>query len=244
MSLSRDSRIRLGIALGVVCITLLLGAIGIWHAQRQQIESTPIPATPASQATVVPTSTPLPTATPSPLTPPTPTPSSPQPTPSPTPDSPPVRLIIPALNLDVPVVEIGWRIVGKGTERHSEWQMPDYAAGHHINSANPGQAGNVVISGHHNVKGKVFEPISQDVDREEPRLKPGSEIQLYAADGRSYTYQVEQVLLLQEVGATEEERRQNARWMAPTQEPILTLITRWPLWANTHHVVVVARLKR
>jgi sortase A len=174
---------------------------------------------------------------------PAPTQSSPQLTPSPTPDSPPIRLIIPALSLDVLVVEIGWRIVGTGPERRSEWQTPDYAAGHHINSANPGQAGNVVISGHHNIKGKVFEPISQDVDREEPRLKPGSGIQIYAADGRSYTYQVEQILLLQEEGATEEERRRNARWMAPTQEPTLTLITYWPLWTNTHRVIVVARLK-
>ncbi|NOZ27917.1 MAG: sortase [Chloroflexi bacterium] len=222
---------------------LLLGIIVGCSARQEPEQALPTVTETVSQVTDA-TSTPRPQAT-----------STPVPTkpiqeegvshipPTPTPDSPPVRLVIPALGIDVPVVEVGWHIVGEGEERRSEWQTADYAAGHHVNSANPGQVGNVVISGHHNIKGKVFEQISRDIDRKEPRLIPGAEIQVYTADGRDYTYQVEQVLLLQEVGASEEERRKNAQWMAPTDEPSLTLITCWPFWTNTHRVIVRAKLQ-
>ncbi|MCS7222336.1 MAG: sortase [Anaerolineae bacterium] len=173
---------------------------------------------------------------------PTPVPEVLSPEPTATPNSPPVRLVIPDLGIDTPVVEVAWRIVGQGDQRRSEWQTAENAAGHHVNSANPGQAGNVVISGHHNTKGRVFEQISRDIDRREPRLRPGSEIHVYAADGHRYVYEVEQVLLLPDVGASEEERKQNASWMAPTDRPVLTLITCWPMWTNTHRVIVRAHL--
>jgi sortase A len=111
-----------------------------------------------------------------------------------------------------------------------------------VNSANPGQPGNVVISGHHNAQGKVFEQISRDVDRKDPRLKVGAAIQIYTADGQEYIYKVEKVLLVEETGASAQEKAENARWMALTTEPTLTLITCWPLWTNTHRVIVRARL--
>ncbi len=210
--------------------------------QKQQTEEMPSP-TPVVRA-ARPTFTPTPLR--EPTAPATATPTALQeavsPEPTATPNSPPVRLVIPALGIDTPVVEVAWQIVGQGDQRRSEWQTAENAAGHHVNSANPGQSGNVVISGHHNTKGKVFEQISRDVDRREPRLKPGSEIYVYAADGHRYVYEVEQVLLLPEVGASGEERRQNARWMAPTDQPTLTLITCWPMWTNTHRVIVRARL--
>lgn len=229
----------------VVLLLLMLVAgcnFNLGEEQAPAIESSPTP-------TVVPVTTERPSPTPSP----TPTPSSvpteeilsgreSHVTPQPTPDSPPVRLVIPALDIDTPVVEVGWEIVGTGDDRRSEWQTADYAAGHHINSANPGQRGNVVISGHHNIKGRVFEQISRDVDRNPPRLKPGSEIYVYAADGRGYVYRVKEVLLLQEVGASEAQRRENARYMDQTEEPTLTLVTCWPMWTNTHRVIVVATL--
>ncbi|WP_343413664.1 hypothetical protein [Candidatus Amarolinea dominans] len=52
------------------------------------------------------------------------------------------------LALDVPVIEVGWRIVTAADgQRTTEWEIADNAAGHHINSAAPGTAGNVVVSG-------------------------------------------------------------------------------------------------
>ncbi len=240
------SRSRTHVIFVLSCALLLAGILASCSAQRSDESGATVAERPTPTASVKPSPTPLPTNTPTSSVAGQATSAQnvaqPPISPTPTPDSPPVRLVIPALGIDAPVVEMGWRIVGRGKNRRSEWVIPDYAAGHHINSANPGQAGNVVISGHHNIKGRVFEQISRDIDRKEPRLKPGSEIQLYAADGREYIYRVEQVLLLREVGASEEERRQNAQWMAPTDEPVLTLITCWPFWTNTHRVIVRARL--
>ena len=244
MTSRERSRRGLRMVLLWACLALLAGiAVGCGGRREARVEE-PTPAAMPEAGGVRAEPTPLPTDTPTPV----PTAAraeaiaQPRPTPTPTPDSPPVRLVIPALELDVPVVEMGWRIVGRGKNRRSEWVIPDYAAGHHINSANPGQNGNVVISGHHNIKGRVFEPISRDIDREEPRLKPGTEIQLYTEDGQKFIYRVEQVLLLREVGASEEERRRNAQWIGPTEEPVLTLVTCWPYWTNTHRVIVRARL--
>ncbi|PKO21803.1 MAG: hypothetical protein CVU38_12900, partial [Chloroflexi bacterium HGW-Chloroflexi-1] len=54
----------------------------------------------------------------------------------------------------------------------SEWDVASYAAGWHKNSARPGEIGNVVLSGHHNIEGEVFRYV---VD-----LEPGDKITLYA----------------------------------------------------------------
>lgn len=195
--------------------------------------STVPPATStAIAATAAPTATPGP-ATATPLVAVTPLASS----------SPATRLLIPALALDAPVIEIGWHVVTSASgERTTEWDIAENAAGHHINSAAPGMAGNVVISGHNNIKGKVFEALSLDVDRPTPRLTPGSEIELQRADGRRVIYRVEKIDLTPETGATLEQRVANARYLEQTPEAILTLITCWPSFGNTHRVIVIARL--
>ena len=58
---------------------------------------------------------------------------------------------------------------GRSQRRHwsSEWIVPTKAAGWHMNSALPGHTDNVVLSGHHNIEGKVFRYV---VD-----LEPGDE---------------------------------------------------------------------
>ncbi|MCD6290607.1 MAG: sortase [Anaerolineae bacterium] len=240
------------VLLVIVALVILLGCSSRSPAPRSLETPTALREAP-TMLVMAPSPTPMPTAVPTPLASPTvaqhatraqPASTPISATPTATPDSPPVRLIIPDLNIDVPVVEVAWQVAGSGDQRHSEWQTADHAAGHHVNSANPGQVGNVVISGHHNAKGRVFEQISRDIDRKEPRLKPGSKILVFTADGHQYTYRVEKILLLQEVGASEKERQQHAQWMAPTDEPVLTLVTCWPLWTNTHRVIVRARLEQ
>jgi sortase (surface protein transpeptidase) len=42
--------------------------------------------------------------------------------------------------------------------------------------------------------------------------------------------------------ASEAERLRQAQTLAPTADPTLTLVTCWPYAANTHRVVVVAKL--
>jgi sortase A len=193
---------------------------------------TPLP-TPSATATATPlppTPTPTPTLTPSP----TPTPTF---TPSPTPTHvaasvPPERIVAPAIGLDSPVIPIGWHLEEQNGEEVSVWEVADYSAGWHKNSAYPGQGSNVVISGHHNIKGEVFRYL---VD-----LKPGDLVTLYAG-GLSFDYYVEQVLILKDKGLSPAERQQNGYWIKPTAHEQLTLVTCWPYTNNTHRLLVIAK---
>jgi len=126
---------------------------------------------------------------------------------------------------------VGWEVVEQDGKLVSTWEVADYAAGFHKTSAYPGNPGNTVLSGHHNIKGEVFRHL---VD-----LEIGDPVYLYA-EGRQYAYRVVDRFIVQELGASAEQRRQNARWIAPTADERLTLVTCWPYWTNTHRVIVIA----
>lgn len=154
---------------------------------------------------------------------------------------PPARIIIPVLALDEAVVEVSWDIVAEDGLWRSVWQTADDAAGHHRDSANPGEAGNVVISGHHNTKGEVFRLVSE-IGQPGVEFGRGDEIVLVAQDGRQYIYTVVEWERLPEAGISEEELQSHTRYLEPASEAILTLVTCWPYENNTHRVVVVAEL--
>ncbi|MCX7671069.1 MAG: sortase [Anaerolineae bacterium] len=217
------------------------------------VAPTPVAAspTPIAQPTVVPTPIASPTALPSAT--PAPTATAPTANPAPagnaTPDLP-VRIVIPDLKLDAPVVEMGWTIVNTAAGPQSDWVIPKNAAGHHINSAALNENGNIVISGHNNIEGKVFEAISlawdektrvrvDDITDRSDILK-GRKIVLYNAAGKAFEYTVSDFLRLKDAGASQAQRLQNARFMDPTPERRLTLITCWPPWSNTHRLIVIA----
>ncbi len=145
---------------------------------------------------------------------------------------PPTRIVAPAIELDARIVPVGWKTVNQDGQKVSVWEVADYAAGWHQNSALPGQQGNVVLSGHHNIKGEVFRYI---VD-----LKPDDTITLYA-DERPYTYTVVSRFVLKDKGEPAAVREQNARWIGPFPDQRLTLVTCWPYTSNTHRVIVVAK---
>ncbi len=199
--------------------------------------------TPAPTATVVPTSRPPAVTVAPPTAEPTTAPAvTAQPTANPTARA--VRLTIPALQLDVPVVDMGWQIITDASgKRTTEWEIPANAAGHHLNSAAPGAAGNVVISGHNNSGGAVFAAISRDQDASSPQLLPGSTVTVLANDGRQYNYQVQKVELVAEENVPLAQRLANARYLEPTREPTLTLITCWPPDGYSHRIIVVAQLE-
>jgi sortase (surface protein transpeptidase) len=46
--------------------------------------------------------------------------------------------------------------------------------------------------------------------------------------------------ILPERGVSDEQRRQNAQWIMPTNVERLTLVTCWPYTGNSHRVIVVA----
>jgi LPXTG-site transpeptidase (sortase) family protein len=155
---------------------------------------------------------------------------------------PPVRLLIPSLGLDVPVVEVSWDLIFTDGSWQSVWQTADGAAGHHRNSANPGEAGNVVISGHHNTRGQVFREVSE-IGQPGATFRQGDEVVLVAEDRRQYTYAVAEWERFEEEARTPAERQQNAHYLNPTSDPTLTLVTCWPYESNSHRVVVVAKLR-
>jgi LPXTG-site transpeptidase (sortase) family protein len=145
---------------------------------------------------------------------------------------PPTRISIPKIKLDSKIVEVAWHLVQEGGRMASVWEVADFAAGWHRGSAFPGNIGNTVISGHHNIKGEVFRYV---VDLEE-----GDEVDVYVNEQR-YPYVVKEKYILREKGVPDEVRNTNARWIAKTTDERLTLVTCWPYTNNTHRVIVVAR---
>ncbi|MGQ9491615.1 MAG: sortase [Anaerolineae bacterium] len=163
----------------------------------------------------------------------------------------PVRLVIPDLKIDTKVVPMGWETIQTADGPRSEWVIPKYEAGHHINSALLGQPGNLVISGHNNIYGQVFKPISfaWDNDRrskvddftDRSDVLNGRRVEVFDATGQAYTYVIEEFYRLRDTGVPLQQRIANGRFMQPTQDTRLTLITCWPPTNNTHRLVVIAR---
>ena len=149
-----------------------------------------------------------------------------------TPAEPPDQLVIPSIKLDSPVIPIGWQTVQRNGQTSRVWQVADNVVGWHKTSALPGQAGNVVLNGHHNIKGEVFRYL---ID-----LEVGDRVWVHAKD-EVYGYVVAEKHILKELGEPLEVRRQNAQWMNPTEDERLTMITCWPYTSNTHRLIVVAK---
>lgn len=263
-------RRTIGNVLIVAGVLLLLAGCSIFVRQqiegeqlRAELQSTPIAE--AATATAEPaTATPAaPTPTAAATTTATPASTAAASEPMPTVNKPitdavatdaaaalPVRIVIPDLKLDAPVVEMGWTIVNTAAGPQSDWVIPKNAAGHHINSAALNEEGNIVISGHNNIEGKVFEAISlawdektrvrvDDVTDRSDILK-GRKIVLYNAAGNAFEYTISDFLRLKDAGVSVEQRLKNARFMDPTPERRLTLVTCWPPWSNTHRLIVIA----
>lgn len=145
----------------------------------------------------------------------------------------PARLVIPAIKVDTTVVELGWKTSKTASGSiFSEWDVADNAAGWHKNSSVPGEAGNVVMSGHNNILGSVFRELDQ--------LKAGDQLEVFAG-GTEYTYAVDEVLILPEKHASEQQRKANVKYIQETPDDRLTLVSCWPRDDNTHRIVVIAK---
>ncbi len=153
--------------------------------------------------------------------------------------------------LDAKTVEMGWEVVNTAAGPQSEWVIPANAAGHHINSTALNQSGNLVLSGHNNIEGKVFEAISLAWDdknkarvddfTDRSEVLNGRTIQLYDSAGNPFEYTVTDFFRMKDSGVSLAQRIQNARFMEPTDDSRLTLVTCWPPWSNTHRLVVIAK---
>jgi sortase A len=134
------------------------------------------------------------------------------PVPTPAPDQA-VRLQIPRLNVDAPVVQgDGWEQLKKGV-------------GQHIGSANPGQNGNVVLSAHNDVYGELFRYLDQ--------LQPGDNVIVYTQQ-RQFVYLVDRTVIVEPTAV---------EVMASTGNPTVTLISCYPYLIDSQRIVVFARLQ-
>lgn len=113
------------------------------------------------------------------------------------PSQPPLRVVIPALSVDLPVVEA--RVVD------GFWEISETTASHGIGSANPGEIGNTVLFAH--ARNELFGPLRN--------LKKGAVIYVMSKD-RWFRYQVTETTLV---------NPDDIQVIAPTSNETLTLFT-------------------
>jgi sortase A len=120
---------------------------------------------------------------------------------------------IPALwNSPAPVVQgDGWEQLKKGV-------------GQHIGTANPGEAGNMVLSAHNDIFGELFRDLDQ--------LKPGDEI-IVSSNTQEYLYKVSGMRIVEPT---------QVEVMNPTEKPTVTLISCYPYLIDNQRIVVFAEL--
>lgn len=145
----------------------------------------------------------------------------------------PLRLVIPNINLDAPILTAKSELVNISGVNFQQWLSPDeYAVGWHESSAKLGEAGNTVLNGHHNIYGEVFQHLNN--------LNQADLIMVYS-DHHLFTYQVTNKMILPEKYESLDVRVKNAQWLLPSEDERLTLITCWPYESNTHRLIIVAR---
>jgi sortase A len=136
-----------------------------------------------------------------------------QPPPIPTPGPEQARRIqIPAIDVDSVIVQ------------GDDWEQLKKGVAQHIGTAQPGQAGNMVLSGHNDIFGEVFRHLD--------KLSPGDEV-IVSTEIRSYTYIIRKIEVVEPTDV----------WvMAPTEHASTTLISCYPYRVNTQRIIVFADL--
>ncbi len=133
------------------------------------------------------------------------------PVPTPGPRSP-TRIVIPALNVDWPIVP------------GDSWDELKQGIGHRIGTVNPGERGNIILSGHNDVYGEPF----RDLDK----LESGKEVMVYAGS-TAYRYIVKSKRVVTPTDLSP---------LNSSRNPIVTLITCTPYRVDTHRLIVVGEL--
>lgn len=148
----------------------------------------------------------------------------------------PVKLAIPAIDMDVEITPTGWQVIERNGVRTTEWVTPENSAGWHVNSAGAGEEGNTIISGHQATGAAVFAPIALE------EVVAGQEIVVTGADGAERRYTVTEVSKPLPIDSTSQaELDQIAAYLAPSDTARLTLITGWPTFTTSHRIFVVAK---
>jgi sortase A len=122
------------------------------------------------------------------------------------------QMQIPKINLNAPVV------------MGDNWEQLKKGIGQHLDTANPGQKGNMVVSAHNDIFGELF----RDLDK----LEPGDEVIVITQD-RSYTYIVTGTQIVNPT---------DVQVMSPTDDATMTLISCYPYRVDNKRIVVTAVL--
>ena len=135
---------------------------------------------------------------------------------------PPEKLSISSINLDTRVVPLGTHLDRTGS---LVWETVPFAVGHHKGSANPGEPGNVVLSGH------ISSPSEGAIFQRLPQVKAGDSIVITTAQA-SFLYQVWDVRVV----------APNAvEFLDSTDASTATLITCYPDHIYSHRLIVRAQ---
>lgn len=122
------------------------------------------------------------------------------------------QMQIPRISLNAPVV------------MGDNWEQLKKGIGQHLNTASPGQNGNMVVSAHNDIFGELF----RDLDK----LEPGDEVIVITQD-RSYTYIVTGTQIVNPT---------DVQVMDQTENATLTMISCYPYRKDNKRIVVTAVL--
>jgi sortase (surface protein transpeptidase) len=149
--------------------------------------------------------------------------------------APPVRLRMPALELDAAVEPMGWDVVMADGKETTQWIVPEGALGWQVNSIGAGGQGNLVIAGQQAVGDALLAPLALG------EVEPGQEILVTDDEGLTFRYVVTEVSdPIPLAGASDDELAQESAYAALDGDARLTLITGWPDFTTTHRVFAVA----
>ena len=135
------------------------------------------------------------------------------------------RIVIPNARVDSRIIPV--------YVKNQVWEVAENAVGWLYGTAAPGQVGNAVFAGHNNTRGEVFRYLEG--------LKAGDTFTIYTSDNVAHRYRVSEVTLVPEKGVSLERQLANARYMAPTADERVTLISCWPYVTYTHRIIVVGQ---
>lgn len=158
--------------------------------------------------------------------------------PSPTPTAvragvAPTRVSIPSIDLDAPVVPIGWTMTTVDGQSQAIWDVPDGGrVGWHNTSVPLGVPGNTVLNGHNTSQGEVF--------RDLYKAEIGAQIFMTGEDGEVYVYRIGEKYILREAGRPLSVRLENARYIQQTSDERLTLVTCHPYGSLANRLVLIA----
>lgn len=144
------------------------------------------------------------------------------------------RLLMPSVGVSAPVVELGtvWE------DGKLVWERPVNAVGHHQGTPHPGEAGNVVMSGHRSSpirgEGAVFRRLGEvpDLLRDSASSRAPVDIFLHTPE----------TIYIYRVVSTRVVKPEQVDVFRQTAEPTLTLITCTPDLVYSHRLIVSALL--